>query len=137
MCTKLKVADMYIRPGMVVQYRTLSAIKSGRFGIGGGSIPNARQDKLNTTWARLFANRGVIEAESFMEHGTSFGKVNKPCKVAIIFDSNGDMAVITTGSTPEVAKVHGRMPAIIEDEKAWLEQGILKLADSDVTQKPL
>lgn len=136
MCTRLKVATMYVTPGMVLQYKTLSAIKSGMFGINQGSIPNARQDKLPTTWARFFANnRAVVEVEGFKEHGIGFGKPDKMGKIAAIYDDEGSIAIITTDSMPEVAKVHGRMPAFIEDEKAWLERGELKLADSDIQQK--
>lgn len=135
MCTKLKVAAMYVTPGMVLQYRTLSAIKQGRFGIGGGAIPNARQDKLSSTWSRLFKNRAIIEVEGFNERGTIFGKADKPTKLACIFDELGDLAIITTNSIPVVARLHHRMPCIIEDEVAWLEKGELKLADSDIQQK--
>lgn len=125
---------MYVQPGMVVQYRTLNAIKSGKFGLGGGQFPNARQDKLLTTWAGFFANRAVLQVESFSERGVTFGKPGKLTKIAAIHDINGDVAIITTNSMSVVAAVHGRMPAIIEDEKAWLERGELKLADSNIQQ---
>lgn len=135
MCTKLKVATMYITPGMVIQYKTLSAIKQGRFGLTGGQFPNVREDRLGTIWAGYFGNRAVIEVEGFREKGIGFGKDNKPTKIACLFDNVGDVAVITTDAVGEVSKIHHRMPCIIEDEMAWLKEGILKKADSDIQLK--
>lgn len=134
MCTRLKVAKAYITPGMTIQYRILSGIKSGKFGIAGGSYPNARREGLGTTWRHYYmTNRAILEIDSFIEKGTTFGKKDKPTKLACIYDLTGDLAIITTDSIPEVAKVHHRMPCIIEDEYAWLNDGVLKLADSDIT----
>lgn len=139
MCTKLKVAAMYVTPGMVIQYKTLSAIKSGKFGFTGGMTPNVRDDKLVTTWAGYFNNRAVIDVEGFREKGLGFGNPIGVLKVACLFDVNGDLAVVTTDSfkhSPEVAKYHGRMPCIIADEQAWLEKGkIVHAAPISVQQK--
>lgn len=137
MCTKLKIASMYILPGMVIQYRTLTAIKSGRFGVTTtfGLTPNARSEGLMTTWKRLIHNRAIIEVDGFKEKNVGFGKVDKPTKIACLFDVDGSLVVLTTDATTEVAKIHHRMPAIIEDEKAWLVNAQLKFADSDIQQK--
>lgn len=137
MCTRLKVAAMYITPGMVIQYRTLSAIKTGRFGIitTHGLTPNARSENLMTVWKHLIHNRAIIEVDGFKEGGIGFGKTDKPTKIACLFDAHGSLVVLTTDAIPEVAKVHHRMPAIIEDEQAWLVNARLKFADSDIQQK--
>lgn len=136
MCTKLKVAAMYVTPGMVIQYKTLSAIKSGKFGFTGGMTPNVREDKLKTTWAGYFNNRAVIDVEGFKEKGLGFGNPIGMSKVACLFDVNGDLAIVTTDSSAEVAKVHHRMPCIIADEQAWLAEGkIVHAAPISVQQK--
>lgn len=140
MCTKLKVAAMYVTPGMVIQYRTLQAVKSGRFGFSSasyGNIPNVRKEKLLTTWLKLFSNRAIVDAEGFVEHGITFGKPNKLVKIACLFDLDGNLAVITTDSNPQVAPIHHRMPAIIENESKWFVDAELVLADSDIYQKAI
>lgn len=136
MCTRLKVAKTYVTMGMTIQYRVLSGIKSGKFGMHGPNYTslNARRESLGNVWKGLYlTNRGVIEADSFVEKGVQFGKLGKPTKIACIFDNGGNFAIITTDSTSEVAKVHHRMPCVIEDMDAWLNDGVLKLADSDIT----
>lgn len=137
MCTKLKVATTYVTPGMVIQYKTLSAIKSGKFGFTGGLTPNVREDKLKTTWAGYFSNRAVIDVEGFKEKGLGFGNPNGVSKIACLFDVNGDVAIVTTDSTSEVAKIHHRMPCIIADEQAWLEKGTLVHTDSTLIQQKM
>lgn len=135
MCTKLKVAAMYITPGMVIQYKTLTAIKSGKFGFTGGMTPNVREDKIKTTWAGYFKNRAIIEVEGFKEKQFGFGS-DEPMKIACLFDVEGDLAIITTDSVGEVASVHHRMPCIITNEGAWLMNGALfHIASIRIQQK--
>lgn len=134
MCTRLKVARSYITPGMTIQYRILSGIKSGKFGMMGGMRPNARKESLSSVWGGLLEHRAILEVDSFVERGVDFGKHEKPTKLACIFDFTGDLAIITTNSIPEVARVHNRMPCVVEDEEAWLRDGVIKLADSDIQQ---
>lgn len=134
MCTKLKIAQSYITPGMTIQYRILSGVKSGKFGMMGGTHLNARKENLSSVWEVLLSHRAILEVDSFVERGVNFGKHKKPTKLACIFDFAGDLAIITTDSISEVAKVHNRMPCVVEDEEAWLRDGVLKLADSDIQQ---
>lgn len=131
MCTNLKFRNVHVTPGMVIAYKTLTTMKQGKFGLAGGMTPNVRADKLYTYWAPLFANRAVIEVDSFVEKGINLGR-DTPIKIACIFDPGGDIAVITRESTGVVAKVHHRMPFIIEDEDKWLRQGELVPANSEL-----
>lgn len=125
MCTRLKVKGTYITPGMVMQYQILSSIRSGRFGLDAGRMPNVREERLKTYWAPLFGNRAVIEAEVFYEKGCTFGIKNTITRIPCIFDVNGDVGIITTDATGPVKAVHHRMPCIIVDIDAWLKHGYI------------
>jgi len=131
MCTRLKVSTSIIKPGAILAYKTLSAIKQGAFGFQDGSynIVNAREDNLMHHWKKYLENRGVIEAETFEEKGTNFGIIGQSMHIPIIYAPSGNFAIVTTDSVGVVKQVHHRMPCVIQDDDTWLRKGIIVHAE--------
>lgn len=121
MCTSLKTTTSIITPGVIAQYKVLSGLKSGKFGIDSfnGTILNAREERLGEWWKTY--ERGILEAEAFYEKGAAFGIPGKLMKIGCLYAPTGSFVIVTTEANALVAKWHHRMPLILtmEDEGAW------------------
>lgn len=130
MCGQIVIRRVKVRPGKSLKYRTLAGEKTGVWGLGEGKgAYNARVENLDKTWPEMKGNRAVLVVDGFDESGVRFKADAGETKLAAIYDASGEFVILTCPSANGVEKVHRRMPIVIEDEQAWLEEG-------KVTQHP-
>jgi len=124
MCTRLRKGTGLITPGVLAQYRVLSGILQGKFGLdfGQGPILNAREESLHGFWHKKDAQRGIIEVDEFYEKNVGFG-MDGPMKVGCLYMPSHNFVIVTTAANNVVLPYHHRMPLIIGDEAAWLNHG--------------
>ncbi len=125
MCSTITVQKVKVRPGQSLKYQTLTGRQIGTWGLGRGlGAYNARIEKLPSTWKGIQHNRALVEVNNFEESGIPFHKEGS-MKLAAVYDLAGDFVIITQRAMSGVEEAHHRMPVIIEDETAWLKEGII------------
>lgn len=127
MCNRLRIDQRLVTPGMELQYRILTAIRNGTWGMTHGLIKpyNARLEKLHSYWIMYANNRGAIVADSFEEKGYEFEASSGKLILPVIFNDKSEFAIITTESTLAIMPVHHRMPVILSEqgEQLWVREG--------------
>lgn len=139
MCSNIRLSrSKSIKSGAVATYRTsyISDIfeRSGVFGLNGGIIYNIRSERrisatmTDDVWMNKHLHRGVISILGFTENGNEFTLPGqKPMYAAILYNDEGEFALLTENSSGIVGRFHRRMPVLIEDNynslQSWFDFG--------------
>lgn len=121
MCSNL--GSMKIKPTTKLGFIKRNGSSSGTWGFRNGHIYNVRCESLRSVWKDIRNNRGIIYMDSFWENGKQFvRKDGKPFIMAVIYNDQEEIAVITMPANTLVEEYHHRMPMIIEDSQleTWL-----------------
>jgi putative SOS response-associated peptidase YedK len=122
MCGKLNIKGRVYVPGTRLPYTSYNGDMWGVWGI--GNAYNARVENASTTWKRLIDNRGIILVEGFYEKDKYIHR--RPLALGLLYNEQDNFVILTRDSQPSIARIHPRMPLIIENDKIedWILHGL-------------